>query len=166
MVGGMKMADVDMKNEEEKKIDMSGKNNQHLGGGMMMQGQREYEIMESFRKQEEYEKCIVCKKSFSKEDEVIGNKLIIWSTDCMHMTHKKCFLAHLFQLAKKSLDITCPKDDCKKLVSEQEFNMYLGDQREEYDKIILANFMKENPDLVRCNCGNIMYVEQGKIDMN
>jgi len=52
------------------------------------------------------------------------------------------------------------------MVSEQEFNMYLGDQREEYDKIVLANFMKENPDLVRCNCGNIMCVEPGKIDMN
>jgi len=52
------------------------------------------------------------------------------------------------------------------LVSEQEFNIYLGDQREEYDKIILSNFMIQNPDLVRCNCGNIMYVEQGQIDMN
>ena len=52
------------------------------------------------------------------------------------------------------------------MVSEQEFNIYLGDQREEYDKIILANFMIQNPDLVRCNCGNIMYVEQGQIDMN
>ena len=96
MGGGKKPADVEMKDEEEK-IDMSGKHNQHLmGGGMMMQGQREMEILESFRKQEEYEKCICCKKSFTKEDEVKENKLIIWSTDCLHMTHKKCFLAHLF----------------------------------------------------------------------
>jgi hypothetical protein len=138
MGGEMRKAEpnVIMRDEEEK-------GNMHMGGIIYkLPGQREDEHMESFRKQEEYEKCNVCKKSFSKEDEVIGNKLIIWSTDCLHMTHKKCFLAHLFQLAKKGLDITCPKEECKKMVSEQEFNIYLGDQREEYDKITLANFMK------------------------
>lgn len=92
-----------------------------------LQGQREMEILESYRQQEEYEKCIVCRKSLTKEDEARENKLILWSTDCFHMTHKKCFLANLFQLAKRGLDITCPKDDCKKIISEQEFNMYLGD---------------------------------------
>ncbi len=126
---------------------------------MMMQGQREMEIMESYRQQEEYEKCIVCRKSITKEDEARENKVIIWSTDCFHMTHKKCFLAHLMQLAKKGLDITCPKEECKKLVSEQEINMYLGEQRDEYEKAVLAIFIKNNPDLVRCNCGNIMCVE-------
>jgi len=44
--------------------------------------------------------------------------------------------------------------------------MYLGDQQEEYNKILLANFIKQNPDLVRCKCGNIMQVEQGKVDLN
>jgi alpha-D-ribose 1-methylphosphonate 5-triphosphate diphosphatase PhnM len=98
MGGGMRGEDpdVDMRLEEEK-IDMRGSANMHLGGMMnKLPGQNEYEIMESYRKQEEYEKCIVCKKSFTKEDEVKENKLIIWSTDCLHMTHKKCFLAHLF----------------------------------------------------------------------
>jgi hypothetical protein len=38
--------------------------------------------------------------------------------------------------------------------------MYLGDQREEYDMIIFSNLMKENPDLLRCVCGNIIDSEE------
>ena len=38
--------------------------------------------------------------------------------------------------------------------------MYLGDQREEYDKIIFSNLMKENPDALRCVCGNIIDSEE------
>jgi hypothetical protein len=69
--------------------------------------------------------------------------------------------------SRASYDLQRKKNpDAFSFVSEQEFNIYLGDQREEYDKIILSNFMIQNPDLVRCNCGNIMYVEQGQIDMN
>ena len=65
-------------------------------------------MMESYRQQEEYEKCIICRKNLTKEDEAKVNKISLWSTDCFHMMHKKCFLIHLFALTKKSLDITCP----------------------------------------------------------
>jgi alpha-D-ribose 1-methylphosphonate 5-triphosphate diphosphatase PhnM len=59
MGGGMRGEDpdVDMRLEEQK-IDMRGSANMHLGGMMnKLPGQNEYDIMESYRKQEEYEKC-------------------------------------------------------------------------------------------------------------
>lgn len=92
--------DIHMRDEEDKKDDgVRFDKNNGFGGSLrnlqMMQGQREMEILESYRQQEEYEKCIVCKKSLTKEDEARENKLILWSTDCFHMTHKKCFMAHL-----------------------------------------------------------------------
>ena len=57
----------------------------------------------------EYLNCATCTNSFSKEDEIKENKLSIWSTDCYHLTHKDCFIAYVFKLAKKGQPITCPK---------------------------------------------------------
>ncbi len=76
------------------------------------------------------------------------NSLILQSTECFHKTHKSCFLNNLLSLVKKGKPICCPKDGCEKIVAEYEFNQYLGQQREEYDKIMMANFIKDNPDLV------------------
>jgi len=97
---------------------------------------------------------MVCKIVFTKEDEKKENKLSLYSTDCFHMTHKNCFLTHLFTLAKIGSPITCPVINCNKIVEEQEFFMYLGSKRKEYDKIVMKKFMEENPDIARCFCGN------------
>ncbi len=45
-------------------------------------------------------KCVACNNFIKNEDELKENKIILWSTDCFHMTHKDCFLSHLFKLAK------------------------------------------------------------------
>ena len=82
---------------------------------------------------------MACLLWFKKEDKVKENKLILWSTDCFHMTHKDCFLSHLFKLANIGSPITCPKINCNKIVHEQEFTLYLGNRREEFNRIIFAN---------------------------
>jgi hypothetical protein len=126
------------------------------------------DIMESYRQQQEYERCVICTKAFNKEDEVTDNKLILWSTDCFHMVHKKCFVKKAFMQIKQGGDqVTCPEQNCRKPIQEVELNMYLDDeQKGELEKLMLAKFLKDNPDLVKCNCGNMMEVVQGKVDMN
>jgi|LauGreDrversion4_2_1035121.scaffolds.fasta_scaffold651396_2 hypothetical protein len=42
----------------------------------------------------------------------------------------------------------------------------MGNDYEEVEKIVRAQFMAENPNLVTCSCGNVMEVVVGKVDLN
>jgi len=58
------------------------------------------------------------------------------------MAHKRCIIAHTFKLARQGLHIICPKEDCRKIIQEFELKSYLGDLKEEFDKILIGNFIK------------------------
>jgi hypothetical protein len=42
----------------------------------------------------------------------------------------------------------------------------MADQYEELNKIVQAQFMSENPNLIKCSCGNLMEIVQGKVNMD
>ena len=88
------------------------------------------------------------------------------STECFHMIHKQCLSETAVQQIKKSKTICCPKVDCRKQIQDWELRDYMGRDYEELEKIIQAQFMAENPNLVSCSCGNVMEVVQGKVDLN
>jgi hypothetical protein len=76
------------------------------------------------------------------------------------MVHKKCFIKKAFMQIKQGGDqVTCPQQDCKKTIQEAELNEYFNpEEKAEFEKLMLAKFLRDNPDLVKCNCGNMMEV--------
>jgi len=39
----------------------------------------------------EYNKCVLCQRTFSAKEEADGKKLMILSSECLHLIHKQCF---------------------------------------------------------------------------
>jgi hypothetical protein len=48
------------------------------------------DYLNSQREQNEYNKCIVCNRSFTAREEQQNLKAMLVSTECFHMIHKHC----------------------------------------------------------------------------
>lgn len=118
------------------------------------------------REQNEYNKCVCCSRSFTAREEQQNMKLMLTSTECFHLLHKHCLSETAVHQIKKTKTIVCPKPDCKKQVQDWELREYMGNDYEEVEKIVQAQFMADNPNLVTCSCGNVMEVVEGKVDLN
>ncbi len=61
----------------------------------------------------------------------------------------------------------CPHEGCGKSIQEWEFNQYITeDQRARLDKMVNDYILNQSHNVVACKCGNIMELEEGKIDHN
>ena len=59
----------------------------------------------------------------------------------------------------------CP--DCKTQINEYEIKALIGpDLFEKLQQESMNAFMKDDQSIVRCNCGNVMEVKEGKVDYN
>jgi hypothetical protein len=57
--------------------------------------------------------------------------------------------------------------NCNKAIPEYEMKMYLTPEEQKELEELEQNFLiSQNDSYVRCSCGNVMEVLEGKIDMN
>jgi hypothetical protein len=82
------------------------------------------------------------------------------------MIHRQCLSETAVKQIKKSKMICCPRPDCKKQIQDWELRDYMGKDYEEVEKFIQAQIMEENPNLISCSCGNLIELEEGKVDLN
>jgi uncharacterized protein (DUF2461 family) len=85
---------------------------------------------------------------------------MLQSTECFHQVHVDCLRDKTVELKSENKEVKCPR--CKEQISEQELKAYLQkEQIDEIDKNVQMNFVKENPNMVSCSCGNIMEMLPG-----
>lgn len=91
-----------------------------------------------------------------------GNMTMLQSTDCFHQVHIDCLRESVIGLKSESKDVRCPR--CNKIIMDVELNQYLDkEQQELIHKNQTMNIVKENPEMISCSCGNVMFMEPGEI---
>lgn len=104
--------------------------------------------------------CKFCDKQITQREMENSNCTMLQSTECFHQVHVDCLRDKTVELKSENKEVKCPR--CKEQISEQELKAYLQkEQIDEIDKNVQMNFVKENPNMVSCSCGNIMEMLPG-----
>eukprot|EP00350_Pseudokeronopsis_sp_OXSARD2_P003909 CAMPEP_0170556726 /NCGR_PEP_ID=MMETSP0211-20121228/18334_1 /TAXON_ID=311385 /ORGANISM="Pseudokeronopsis sp., Strain OXSARD2" /LENGTH=76 /DNA_ID=CAMNT_0010867243 /DNA_START=611 /DNA_END=841 /DNA_ORIENTATION=+ len=76
------------------------------------------------------------------------------------MIHKNCFRKLVLEMVQKSQTVTCP--ECKEMIHDYEIKSVLNPKDlDEMEKVVKVNILKGNPNLIQCNCGDVMELVQG-----
>lgn len=79
--------------------------------------------MEQFQRAQEYERCVCCRKSISKQDEIAQSYTIL---QCGHMTHRICLEDVVKRATKGQGEMACPS--CKDRISQLEIQAIFGEE--------------------------------------
>lgn len=107
---------------------------------------------------------MVCTYCSGKFDDFEYDK-IHFLESCAHIVCKECFLKLVKEdyIHKQKAD--CP--ECHQQINEYEIKAILGDDLlDKLQKDALMAVVDEDQSIVKCQCGNVMEVEEGKVDYN
>ena len=106
-------------------------------------------------------KCENCKKNFDE----FSYSEIIFLEQCGHIVCKKCVKSLSLTEWPAEQKVHCPNGDCDKCIMDVEIKDMLGSQVfEDMMKDAVMKAVDDDDKLVKCDCGHIMELVQGKID--
>jgi hypothetical protein len=102
-------------------------------------------------------KCISCEEVFND----VKFEEVVYLEQCCHTVCKKCIEERV--LADYP-EVTCPDEDCNKLLPEYEIENLVGKEKlAELQKKMVNKVLADEKGIIYCKCGNAIEFLQGKI---
>lgn len=110
---------------------------------------------------EERQRCTICTKFITSEDEKAQNVAIL---ECAHFCHKDCLKKKAKKEYLDTQEVKCKS--CKDIVTTTFLNSEFGSEfiNDLNEDLFRKNFIKDNPNMIECKCKNLLEVAPGSVD--